>query len=65
MPIYEFRCLNCGKSFEKLIFKKEEEREQKCPYCGSEKVEKLISGFYSCKKSSFGSSCSGGGLGFT
>ncbi len=57
MPIYEFKCYHCGKNFEKLIFKKEEEKDVKCPYCGSEKVEKLFSGFSSIKGKTSGFSC--------
>jgi len=67
MPIYEFKCLDCGKTFEKLIFKSEEEKELICPYCKSQKIEKMLSGFYSTCKSSFTSksSCGGKGFGFS
>ena len=44
MPIYEFRCLRCGHIFELLRLKKEsKEVEMKCPECGSEKVERVLS----------------------
>lgn len=60
MPIYEFSCLNCGKIFEKLVLKKEEERKINCPYCGSQNIKKFLSSFYSNKSTfSGGSSCSG------
>jgi putative FmdB family regulatory protein len=66
MPIYEYKCLNCGKPFEKLFLKKEEETKVKCPYCGSQNIKKIISGFYANKRTPFGSSsCGGRGFGFT
>ncbi len=52
MPIYEFKCEECGKSFEELIFKKEDEKKITCPYCGSKKVEKVLSSFCSFNKNS-------------
>lgn len=54
MPIYEYKCENCGKKFEKLIYSDE---KIECPKCGSEKVKKLISLFMTSGISS-GSSCS-------
>ncbi len=41
MPIYEYECLNCGKTFE-VMQKINEKPQNKCIYCGG-KVEKLIS----------------------
>ncbi|MBE0426822.1 MAG: zinc ribbon domain-containing protein [Nitrospirae bacterium] len=44
MPIYEFRCLQCGHIFEILNLKKESEKvEMKCPKCGHKKVERALS----------------------
>jgi putative FmdB family regulatory protein len=44
MPIYEFRCLQCGKVFELLKMKKEDESmEMKCPKCSSPEVERVLS----------------------
>jgi len=54
MPIYEYKCENCGERFEKLIYNDE---KIECPKCGSEKVRKLISLFTTSGISS-GSSCS-------
>ncbi|MGH8005101.1 MAG: FmdB family zinc ribbon protein [Limisphaerales bacterium] len=44
MPIYEYRCKDCGKPFE-LHQKMEERGAGSCPACGSAKVEKLLSVF--------------------
>jgi putative FmdB family regulatory protein len=43
MPIYEFRCLKCGKVFELLKLKKEEGVKMKCPKCKSPEVERILS----------------------
>jgi putative FmdB family regulatory protein len=48
MPIYEFRCDQCGQRFEELVgshvgLKAEEVR---CPACGRNRVERLISSSY-------------------
>jgi putative FmdB family regulatory protein len=44
MPIYEFRCLDCGHVFEFLKLKKEkEEIEMKCPKCKSSQIERVLS----------------------
>ncbi|MEW6387628.1 MAG: zinc ribbon domain-containing protein [Thermodesulfobacteriota bacterium] len=41
MPIFEYRCQNCGCEFEKLVFKSDEEVD--CPSCGQKQVDKLMS----------------------
>ncbi len=44
MPIYEFRCLKCGKVFELLKLKKEDESlRMKCPKCSSPEIERVLS----------------------
>jgi len=57
MPIYEFKCKNCGKTFEYLCLRSDDEEHATCPSCGKEKAEKMMSTFSS------GTSNSGGGLG--
>jgi putative FmdB family regulatory protein len=42
MPIYEFRCRNCGEVSE-LIVKLGGERGVRCPKCKGKKMEKLLS----------------------
>ncbi len=44
MPIYEYRCRDCGEPFE-LQQKMEERGTGVCPSCNSVKVEKLFSVF--------------------
>lgn len=41
MPIYEFRCSQCGTQFEDLTLASSP--VPRCPSCGSEVLEKLIS----------------------
>ena len=60
MPIYEYRCKECGKIHEKLRRVQDADRELECPECRSHEVERLISAFAT------GGGCGpGGGGGFT
>jgi putative FmdB family regulatory protein len=43
MPIHEFACAPCGKTFEELIIRKSDEAEVRCPACQSPDVSRLIS----------------------
>jgi putative FmdB family regulatory protein len=43
MPIFEFRCLECGKLFEKLFLNPQEEVVVECPACRSQSFERVIS----------------------
>ncbi|MGC9059503.1 MAG: FmdB family zinc ribbon protein [Candidatus Aenigmatarchaeota archaeon] len=40
MPIYTYKCINCGKVFDFLFLKSSE--EPKCPQCGSKNLEKQV-----------------------
>ncbi len=40
MPVYEYRCDDCGSTFEKLVRRK---GAITCPDCGSTSLEKLLS----------------------
>jgi len=44
MPIYEYRCEECGKTFEKIVFGLAAS-EIECPVCHSKRVNKLFSSF--------------------
>jgi putative FmdB family regulatory protein len=41
MPIYEYRCKECGKQIEVLI--RSEKEAPSCPNCSSTQMERLIS----------------------
>lgn len=43
MPIFEFKCLDCSECFEILVMKQEKDVEMKCPECGSEDFERVLS----------------------
>lgn len=43
MPIFEFRCLQCGNLFEKLFINPNEEINVNCPRCQSSSFERVIS----------------------
>ena len=43
MPLYEFECRECEKTFETLIRSEKELAETACPECSSAKVERLLS----------------------
>ncbi|UCF86060.1 MAG: zinc ribbon domain-containing protein [Desulfobacteraceae bacterium] len=41
MPIYEYKCLNCEKEFETLVFGGDD--KVSCPHCKRDKLERLMS----------------------
>ena len=47
MPIFEFVCTECNKSFEDLVFSLSRIDEVVCPACGSSQVKKKMSTFAS------------------
>jgi putative FmdB family regulatory protein len=55
MPIFEYRCQECGTEFDELESVENRDAPHECPKCGSEKSERLMSLF------STGSGGEGGG----
>ncbi len=45
MPMYEYRCRECGKRYEMLRRMSDADRDLKCPDCQSEHVERQLSTF--------------------
>ena len=43
MPIYEYCCTSCGKNFETLVMRENEEIS--CPNCDSKEVKRQLSCF--------------------
>lgn len=47
MPMYEFRCDECGERFEKLVRSAGSQQEVACPSCGGTRTSKQFSTFAS------------------
>jgi len=60
MPLYEYKCSSCGKSFEELVSFSEADLTPTCPNCGEDNTQKKISAAASFSSSSRGSMSSGG-----
>lgn len=47
MPVYDYLCLDCHKSFETVLSLNEHDRKNpKCPHCGSKNVEQEAAAFF-------------------
>ncbi|MBW1702073.1 MAG: zinc ribbon domain-containing protein [Deltaproteobacteria bacterium] len=51
MPIYEFKCKNCGNIFEYLCLKSSDKDNASCPSCGRKETDVLLSAFSSLSSS--------------
>jgi putative FmdB family regulatory protein len=45
MPIYEYKCQDCGTKFEKLVRRSSETAELNCPSCGKKHLNQEFSTF--------------------
>ena len=45
MPLYEYKCAECGEKFEALVSFKKADSGMECPCCGSEKTARQLSVF--------------------
>jgi len=43
MPIYEYKCSECGGTFEFFIQSLSSAKNAECPACGSQRVDRLLS----------------------
>ena len=59
MPLYEFDCLDCGQSFEKLVRSATAVQEVVCPTCGQAHVQKKLSTFATTVKGGSSGSTTG------
>lgn len=60
MPMYEYRCQECGEAFERLRRMAEADQPTPCPVCESGNVQLQVSGFATA-----GCGAGGGGGRFT
>ncbi len=60
MPIYEYKCRQCGEKFELRLSFFHDKKSLKCPKCGSDNPDRVFSPFLTGSSAS-GSSTSGGG----
>ena len=68
MPIYEYKCPECGTAFEKLCRSASQgDDQQTCPHCGCQKADRILSRVGSVRGGSGGgaSSCGPAGSGFS
>jgi putative FmdB family regulatory protein len=65
MPIYEYRCEDCGTKFEKLVRRTAEAGAMECPSCGKSHLQQELSVFAAHAnggtKRSAGPACPSGG----
>ncbi len=52
MPIYEYRCRNCGEIFEKIQNFGEGAESTPCPFCGEKDLERFAFRLYPIQKGS-------------
>jgi putative FmdB family regulatory protein len=45
MPIFEYRCEECGATFERLTLRPQGAVQMTCPQCGSTRTAKIFSTF--------------------
>lgn len=45
MPLYEYECESCGERFEELVRSSSARQKPKCPACGSDKTQRVVSQF--------------------
>ena len=48
MPIYDYKCHQCDKVSE-IFVHSHDSKDSRCPYCGSDNLERLISASYLVK----------------
>ncbi len=64
MPIFEYKCNDCGSRYEILHKSLNNLSEIECPSCGSQQSTKLLSAFNaSVSNSESANTCSGGSCG--
>jgi len=60
MPIFDFKCQECGHKFD-LIISNADKDKAKCPQCGANNLKQLLSLFSTSRAGTPADSCSGCG----
>lgn len=63
MPMYEYACASCGRTFEELVRSAGEAESPACPHCKSRKTERRVSVFAARSGGSTDPAPMGGGCG--
>jgi len=58
MPLYEYRCKECGFEFEKMMSFSQSDKLPECPSCKSQDTRKQMSTFASKGNAASSSGCS-------
>jgi putative FmdB family regulatory protein len=51
MPVYDYLCRDCHKTFELILSLHEHDEVVKCPHCGSKNVEQEPAAFFAVTSS--------------
>jgi len=51
MPVYDYLCKDCHKTFELVLSLHEHDEAVKCPHCGSKNVEQEATAFFAVTSS--------------
>lgn len=46
MPVYDYTCNDCHKTFERTLTLREHDGKIRCPHCGGRNVEQEAASFY-------------------
>lgn len=60
MPIFDFKCQECGYKFDLMISNANKD-QAKCPQCGAEKLQQLLSSFSAPRAGTAVDACAGCG----
>lgn len=63
MPIYEYKCAGCGKSYEQMRRMSDADSDLECPECSSSDVKRQLSSFATHSGSSTRNEAPMGGCG--
>ena len=57
MPVYTYKCEDCGESFDLLVFASDKEEDLTCTGCGGRKIARQVTSFSTGGSSGGGDAC--------